>query len=624
MTVYENNLSYFKSIDPDFYQKLTTLKGERCRIEPSKSGQPTLSYRVGAEHYQIHSKYNPVKEGDKVIQNKDLTADHIVVLGLGLGYHVDILRRSIDKSTRVLVIEPDLEIFWSSLHVLDWSEILSNGNFHFYVGEITPAFSDKIIDFFRIVTYNKLETIELPSEARIFSTYFSQLKGVIDQEIKTLLYDFKTRLAEQSMVIKNTIRNISDILKTRPVKHLKEKFSGRAGFIVSAGPSLDKNILFLKKIRDRAVLIAVDTALKPLLKRGIQPHFTISADPSYKNYLHLQGTDEEMKYFLLAESALSNQVYKEFGPHIFCTTLGKPIFKMIEESVGEVGEIAAWGSVISLAVNFAIYTGLSPITFLGQDFAFSQMRNHCRGTSWEEKWLEQTQDLDQLQRKEKKSIGGIKKSIETQDIYGNKTITSDKLVLYRNYLEKLLVSHPEIEFINATEGGILNIIPRQNIHQVLRKFVYSKDPLDFSSLFKLPHKDNPSNRKNLQRFFKSKLTYFKKYRNKLSEAITKIENSTDLTANALVKVLDEVDQVKNDLYSETNLNNASIVEMWSEAPIYEFLRKSEKIKKQELNETYIRDFMGAFKEYFHKLKPMMDNIIDTFQMGIELMAKEKR
>lgn len=43
------------------------------------------------------------------------------------------------------------------------------------------------------------------------------------------------------------------------------------GIVVAAGPSLNKNINELKKAKGKSLIIAVDTALKPLLRAGIVP-----------------------------------------------------------------------------------------------------------------------------------------------------------------------------------------------------------------------------------------------------------------------------------------------------------------------------------------------------------------
>ena len=43
------------------------------------------------------------------------------------------------------------------------------------------------------------------------------------------------------------------------------------GILVAAGPSLNKNIQELKKAKGKAFIVAVDTAIKPLLQEGILP-----------------------------------------------------------------------------------------------------------------------------------------------------------------------------------------------------------------------------------------------------------------------------------------------------------------------------------------------------------------
>ena len=76
-------------------------------------------------------------------------------------------------------------------------------------------------------------------------------------------------------------------------------------------------MLHLKKIRGRALLITVDTALKPLLKRSLQPHFTAMGDPSHKNYLHLQGTENGLEHFIAAEAGIAHRVFEDFHDKIF-------------------------------------------------------------------------------------------------------------------------------------------------------------------------------------------------------------------------------------------------------------------------------------------------------------------
>jgi hypothetical protein len=608
-----------KQFNPQLYQLLMSLKDERYRVEASRSGLPTLIYRNDGQDFYIHSKFKPDAEAIKIVQKCNLEADHIIILGLGLGYHLDLIMNHKAENTRVLLVEPDLEIVKHSLNTINWDALMAREDFFYNFGtdlNLLSATVQQTIDF---ISFDKVEWIELPSEVRFNKSFFAQVQEKIDNEIRTLLYDFKTRLAEEAMVPRNILKNIDGLLNTRPVKALKDCFAGKPGFIVSAGPSLDKNILHLKRIKDRAVIICVDTALKPLLKRGIHPHFTITADPSYKNYLHLQGTEQEIEYFLLADTGVSTQVYKDFDRHIFSVSLGKPIVKMIEQNIGQMGELEAWGSVISLALNFAIYLGLEPIVFMGQDFSFTDMRNHCRGTSWEESWLHYHRDLDLIQRMEKHSISGIAKVSELKDIYGNNTMSSDKLLLYKNYLTKNLTSLTGKRFINATEGGVLTEIEQMPLHKVMKEFVFDRDPIDFSRIGAVPTLGNNQSKKQLLKFLKAKVSFFKKYLRKLNESTDKLASHDSLETTALKILVEEAERIKDQLYM--NVQNGELVEMWTQAPIYDFLKRSRKLLhlKTGFSDAYGQELATIFTDYFEKLKPITASIIDSLNNSIEIL-----
>lgn len=611
------NLAELGKVNPALAQMLGNLEEKKYRTQPARSGLPTLVYQHDGQDFFIHSKFKPEDEALKLLQKLAPDANHIVVLGLGLGYHLDLLLQYKEPDTRVLLVEPDLEILKHSLKTLNWRELFARDDFFYCFGPDLNALSASIQNFLELVQFDHLAWLELPSEVRFNQGYFNVARQKIDSEIRTLFYDFKTRIAEEAVVPRNILKNIKGIMQTRAVKHLKDRFAGKPGFIVSAGPSLDRNILFLKKIRDRAVIICVDTALKPLLKRGIHPHFTVTADPSYKNYLHLQGCEKDIRYFLVADTGVAAKVFEDFNDHIFSVSLGKPIVKMIEENVGEIGELDAWGSVISLALSFALYLGLDPVVFLGQDFAFSGMRNHCRGTSWEEKWLEYSRDLGLLQRTEKQSISGIAKMTELEDIYGNPTMSSDRLLLYKNYLVKLLTSVQDRTFINASEGGILTEIEQQPLHHVISSYVYSSESLNFSGLFDIPRISKPRTQKQLNTFFKAKTGFFKKYRRKIKERLDKLEHIDDLTEPAMQTFLGETEQLKDQLYS--NAQNGELVEMWSQGPIYHFLRKTRKLKPpaRGFNRAYGKELAAMFKDYFQSLLPMLDSMIESFETGIK-------
>jgi hypothetical protein len=421
------------------------------------------------------------------------------------------------------------------------------------------------------------------------------------------------------MLPRNVLKNLPLILKTRPTASLKNLFPGTPGFIISAGPSLDKNILHLKKIKNRALLLTVDTALKPLLKRSIQPHFTATGDPSHKNYLHLQGTQTEIQHFLAAEAGIAHQVFRDFQDNIFTLSVGKPIVRMIEENSEALGELEAWGSVISIALELAVYIGLDPIIFVGQDFAFTDTRNHCRGTSWEEKKLEYTRDLAQLQRFEKHSITGNKKVIEINDIHGKKTFTSERLKLYKNYLVRMVEKYPHVTFINATEGGIFSEIPHMSLYKVIKKYVYGKKEIDLSRFHRLPRLDKKENIRRLTTFFNTKATFFEDYQKNIDKMADELDKLSDFSQETALPFLAAAESVKNDLYSVSQ--NGEILELWSVSPIYHFLREYKRIEQKELNESYIKETAALYQTYFRNIMPLVEDIIKVFKQTAKKLKK---
>ena len=76
--------------------------------------------------------------------------------------------------------------------------------------------------------------------------------------------------------------------------------------VVAAGPSLNKNIDELKRAKGKAFIIAVDTAIKPLLKKGIIPDMFAIVDG--KKPIELVQNEEVKKIPLLTSISASHDV----------------------------------------------------------------------------------------------------------------------------------------------------------------------------------------------------------------------------------------------------------------------------------------------------------------------------
>jgi len=222
-------------------------------------------------------------------------------------------------------------------------------------------------------------------------------------------------------------------------------------FAVAAGPSLDKNILQLKRIEGKYPIFCVDTALPSLQMAGIKPDYmvTVESDPLIN----------EMKFDSEGITLIANlQVDYKFrqnwkGPVYLTDTpsLNPRDAKQKMERHGDIGWASVGGNVSS--IMFSILCGNYPsyIIFVGHDFSYPHLQNYYPSGG-------------------PMSMAPNKQVYRTHDIYGDYVYTDASLHGYKSWTEAAIqvVSKNKLtKFVNATEGGILGATyydPEKLIH----------------------------------------------------------------------------------------------------------------------------------------------------------------
>lgn len=110
MDVLKQNINILRDQDPIFAAQILQVPGGTLSIHPSKSGMPTAL--VNSRY--LHSAYDPVREAERWAEErvKDCQAgETIVLLGVGLLYHVQALRQMLPRDQVIMVVVPDLSEF---------------------------------------------------------------------------------------------------------------------------------------------------------------------------------------------------------------------------------------------------------------------------------------------------------------------------------------------------------------------------------------------------------------------------------------------------------------------------------------------------------------------------------
>jgi len=278
-----------------------------------------------------------------------------------------------------------------------------------------------------------------------------------------------TSLRFNALWQQNFQANHSAILKNPGILALRKRFDGVPGIVVGAGPSLEKNIGLLNRVSGKAVIIASDAALKPLLQLGITPSFVISLDPQEDISKFFTGVNTQ-RMILVAPAVVHPRILDLWAGRVLFYHQHAPdisVLTQIHNLVPKIGVLTPGGTVLSVACDLAFQMGCNSILFLGQDLAWSGKTTHSRLGSAGDVPFEST-----LIR-QKENI------VYEDDIFGQKLATLKSMSVSREWFHWAFSNWDRgtpITYINCSESGILNkgcsVLPfREAIYKFCRKKV---------------------------------------------------------------------------------------------------------------------------------------------------------
>ncbi len=456
MSHLEANLQVLAQRQPELASYLRSLQVEKVEVHPAAGGLPTATYKTPNQRdINLHSRYDPLREARARLGEYSLaTADYVILLGFGLGYLMDVLFELENSRTRkYFIVESDAEILRAAFEARDLTTFLSIPALHFAWPVTETDVARQWQAFLDPVHAQQSVYVMHPPSLEINPQFFKGAAKAIQSQTLQTFVDINTLISRAGEFLDNFVRNIRPALDSPGVAHFAGKFRKIPGVLVSAGPSLDKNVHELRHFQDRLLILSTDTALKPLLRAGVEPHFILTGDPAEINYRHIQGAPAKSAY-LVAEATTYPASFGEFpGRTIACTYEGSALGNLCK-LLDEKGTLRAWGSVSTMVLDFALLLGCDPIIFVGQDLAYSDGKTYCSGVYFIEEYFRDVSDPEDRQRRWD-NLRAAAKTVMAEDIFGRPVETTDRLAAYWNWIVKHLALHPHVTFVNATEGGIL-------------------------------------------------------------------------------------------------------------------------------------------------------------------------
>ncbi|MFC4768246.1 motility associated factor glycosyltransferase family protein [Effusibacillus consociatus] len=412
-------------------------EGVVVQTEPSKSGIPTLHLQTFEGEGVVYSKYQPMIEVERWADEQRLE-EAVILVGFGLGYPAIVLRRNNGKKVPMLILEPSRRVFVEAMKTVDLTDLIGDENCEFVIGEKVSVMAFWVGELLRKHLF-KVTWLEWPAYRRLFKTTIEEIRNQVKKISKGIRLDQNTILLFQRDWCRNNLFNLNSILRNPGVNKLFGKFKGRPAIVVSAGPSLSKNVSLLHEIKGKAVIVCVDTAYRVLQNQGILPDLLVALDGSEKNYQHFIGvtpTDVPLVFLPTAHY----KILEEHGKRCFSSNASHEfLISDVIQYVEEKGELMYGGSVATLAFDLAYRMGADPIILIGQDLAYPGGKAYADGTIYEDM---------------KKSIHDGTRMLYVEGIDGEPVLTDHTLDHYRRWFEERIESLGSgIKVIDATEGG---------------------------------------------------------------------------------------------------------------------------------------------------------------------------
>jgi hypothetical protein len=451
---YLRNLPALWNAAPKLAAAIEALEGQPSYpVEPSRSGEPTVAVTTAeGRRLYLHSKHRPLDEAKRLVDSID-ARQHVFyhIHGLGLGYHLELLFERAGDEAVFCVFEPDLLLLRTTLETRDLSKLIESRRVLFF-WEL-----DKADLFVRLMPQTPMVTlgtqsVEHAASLQRHADFHGQMQAWLAEFASFCRTNMNTLVMNGRRTLENIARNLGWYVAAPSPSRLKDRYKNSPAVIVSAGPSLRKNRHLLKDVVGKAVVIAVQTTLQPLVEMGIEPNFATALDYHDICTRFFEKLPKGLKTELVAEPKATNLIFSlNPGP---LTILGNDMAEgLLREMRVNKSKLPSGSTVAHLAYYLAEHLGCNPIIFVGQDLGFSDGLYYAPGTSYEDVWRPELGRFCTMEMKQWEQIvreRPIMRRIPDQQ--GRPMYTEERLFTYLQQFERDFC-RTTTKIIDASEGG---------------------------------------------------------------------------------------------------------------------------------------------------------------------------
>ncbi|EAH9196612.1 DUF115 domain-containing protein [Campylobacter coli] len=507
----------------------------------------------------------------------------------------------------LFVFESEIELFILALSTIDLSEELCSGKI--YLVDI----EEERVDIQLLILFDMKDMFEYLSLYEMFvnNSFYKQFQQddwhkantLCEKNIEVIVRNLNSSLHIAFECYSHLLQNIPSMLESIPFQRIlserKNKFEN--AIVVSAGPSLTKQLPLLKAYQDKAVIFCADGALSMLEKEGIVPDYVTNLDFTDLAMNFFQNKENKTSLNILSCATHPNLVH--FLDNKSVVLRDDPLYQRF--NLNDFGYIDTGTHVSHFSYTLALALGFKNIIMIGQDLAFDEEGNsHSKGFDFGEKFSGE-ENIDKLKVTAYAGKGEVLTHITWND--------------YRIKLEYLFACNDQkAKFYNATEGGArINFTEELSFKECCEKLLTKEKPK-----FELPKSLTKNRSDKLLVKFKEKIQKdqenAKRFLNDALALKQILENilSKDfiLPLEFLEKVYQNIENFNHSLDEDEFIQDGIL-----KAVMYERGLKISLVYKENIvdNASFITAYIKAYHEwllyFMEKLEQRINIIIDSFK-----------
>jgi hypothetical protein len=554
MGLYETNLEALIEQNPQLGARLFSLSTNESFDVYIDHKEPLNINLLHKNSSQIMFETVPLQE---TVKSVDLLEErcgrypYLYCFGLGNGVFYKLLLQN-EVHSRIVVVEPELEILYIVLNCLAFHEEIKSGRLILVLGEQVsfPLVADLFNDP-QSKIYSKLFRLE------ILNTFYERNypQAILESNrifIKTIEHSV-TAIGNDSMDaligLEHHVMNVELMAQTPTLQEMfdKSKTSSTA-ILVSTGPSLAKQLPLLKQIQNYVTIFCVDASFPILVREGIKPDVVVAIErvaPTGRFFAEVSEADQDGIVF-----CVTSIVHPYLLKNIKAGTLQismRPFGYTRYFDLPEYGYAGIGMSAANMAFEIIFHSKFETCILIGQDLAYGENGiTHSVGHVFGEKEsAEKESDVDVI------AYGG-EGMVRTRKIW----------TLFKNFFEADIhyAKNNGMQTINATEGGArIHGADEIPFNEAITAYIGDSTVIKPSIRLKLPTSDEVNQtiskireKKEAMLLFAQKIqeevnTLFLDVvhtAEKLNE-IDAFENHDKVDFNALSVLMERIDRVKN-------------------------------------------------------------------------------